>query len=73
MKEINSDEKRKLAQYSTVGLMFPASIAVGFGIGYFLDRLFNTSPYMIVIFTLYGVAAGFYNLLKIVKKNGKKS
>lgn len=65
-------EKKKLAAYSTVGMMFPASIAVGAGFGYLLDRWLNTAPYMIIIFTLYGIGAGFYNLFKIVHLDGKK-
>ena len=70
--EDQSEEKRKLAAYSTIGLMFPTSIAVGLGIGYFLDKLFDTSPYLLVIFTLYGIAGGFWNLYKVTKQYGKK-
>ncbi|UCH98587.1 MAG: AtpZ/AtpI family protein [Candidatus Aminicenantes bacterium] len=62
------EDKRKLAAYSTVGLMFPVSIAIGVAIGYFLDKWLNTSPYLLVIFALYGVAAGFWNLFKVTKK-----
>ena len=60
------------AAYSTVGLMFPASIAVGLAMGYFLDKLFHTSPILTIVFTLYGVAAGFVNLFKVTQKYGKK-
>jgi ATP synthase protein I len=65
-------EKRKWAEYSSVGLMFPVSIAVGLATGYFLDKLFNTSPYLLIIFIIYGVVAGFVNLIKVTKKNGKR-
>ncbi|MEN8154807.1 MAG: AtpZ/AtpI family protein [Acidobacteriota bacterium] len=69
----NSDfNKKKLAAYSTLGLMFPASIVVGLFIGYFLDEIFNTSPVLLIIFTLYGIAAGFYNFFKIIKKYDKR-
>lgn len=68
----SSEERRKLAAYSSVGLMFPASIAVGFMIGYGLDKWLNTSPYLMILFTLYGVAAGFWNLIKIGKKDDRK-
>lgn len=60
-----AEEKRRLADYSTVGFMFPASIAVGVAIGYFLDRWLDTQPYLLIVFTLYGIAAGFRNLLRI--------
>jgi len=72
MNEKKAAENRKWASYSTIGLMFPASIAVGLAMGYFLDKFFNTSPYLLIIFTIYGVAAGFWNLIKITGKYGKK-
>lgn len=65
-------EKRKLAAYSSVGMMFPASIAVGTAVGYFLDRWLNTSPYLLVIFILYGIAAGFMNLIKVTRRQGNE-
>jgi len=65
---MEKENKRKLAAYSTVGLMFPISIAVGAGMGYFLDKWLKTSPYLLIIFFLYGVAAGFWNLYKVTKK-----
>jgi ATP synthase protein I len=63
---------RKMSDYFTVGIMFPASIAVGLAIGYYLDKWLKTSPYMLIIFTLYGIAAGFWNLIKVTKIDGKK-
>jgi ATP synthase protein I len=72
-----NEDKKKLAAYSTVGLMFPVSIAVGAAMGYLLDKWLNTDPYLLVIFTLYGVAAGFWNLYKVTKRmsdnNGKNN
>jgi len=72
MKDKQAEEKKKLAAYSTVGLMFPASIAVGVAIGYFLDKLLKTSPYLLIIFTLYGIAAGFVNLIKVTRQHEKR-
>jgi ATP synthase protein I len=60
--------KKNLAAYSTVGIMFPVSIAIGAGMGYLLDKWLNTAPYLLVIFALYGVAAGFWNLYKVTKR-----
>lgn len=68
----NNNEKGKLASYSTVGMMFPASIISGFAVGYFCDRYFDTSPWLLIIFTMYGIAGGFYNLYKVSKLAGKK-
>jgi ATP synthase protein I len=68
-------KSKRTADYAGIGMMFPASIAVGLAMGYFLDKWLNTSPYLLIVFTLYGTAAGFWNLLKVtgvLKKNGKK-
>ena len=71
-----NQDKKNLAAYSSVGIMFPVSIALGAAMGYMLDKWLNTDPYLLVIFTLYGVAAGFWNLYKVTKRmsnsNGKK-
>ena len=72
MNDKHAEEKKKLAAYSSVGLMFPASIAVGVGIGYLLDELFKTSPYLLIIFALYGIAAGFVNLIKVTRQYEKR-
>ncbi|MCK4889601.1 MAG: AtpZ/AtpI family protein [Candidatus Aminicenantes bacterium] len=66
------DHKKKLAAYSTLGIMFPASIAIGLFIGVVLDDLLGTDPVLTIIFTLYGLAAGFYNFFKIINKYEKR-
>ena len=60
-----------MADYTSVGLMFPISIVVGFFMGYGLDTLFHTSPILTIILTLYGVAAGFINLFKVARRHDK--
>ncbi len=59
---------RQLIDASSVGLQLVISTFVGFAIGYFLDRFFNTSPWLTIIFLLIGIAAGFLELLKIARK-----
>ncbi len=61
---------RRLAELSSLGLMLPSSIAVGLFLGYFLDKLFGTHPWLLGIFTLLGVASGFISLLRGLKKLG---
>lgn len=34
------------------------------GVGWWLDKLFHTQPWLLVIFTGFGIAAGFRNLIK---------
>jgi ATP synthase protein I len=68
----NDSEIKKTSDYSIVGLMFPVSIAAGLAIGYYLDKWLKTSPYLLILFTLYGVVGGFWNLIKITRQDGKK-
>jgi len=65
-------EKKGWMVDTSIGLIFPSSIAVGFLMGYFLDKFFKTAPYLMIIFTLYGIAAGFVNFIRMTKKNDKR-
>ena len=59
---------KKLAELSSLGLMLPSSIAVGLFIGYQLDKLLGTRPWLFILFFLLGAASGFYSLLRGLKK-----
>lgn len=61
--------RRSWVDYSSVGLMFPVSMAVGFGMGYGLDSWLHTAPILTILLTLYGVAAGFVNLYKVTRRH----
>lgn len=52
--------------------MFPASILVGFAIGHILDKWLKTDPWLTLIFILYGILAGFYNLFSQARRNERK-
>jgi len=55
---------RKIAALSSLGLMLPSSIAVGLFLGYLLDKLLGTRPWLLLIFFLLGTVSGFYNLIR---------
>ncbi|MEI8189153.1 MAG: AtpZ/AtpI family protein [candidate division NC10 bacterium] len=55
---------RQLARLSTIGVSLVAATAIGLAIGYGLDGWLGTSPWMTMIFTLFGIAAGFLNLFR---------
>ena len=61
----------QLLDASSVGINLVASTFVGLAMGYGLDKLFGTSPYLMVIFLVLGIIAGFRNLMKIAKKQDK--
>ncbi len=55
---------RQIARLSTVGIALVAATFIGLGIGYAMDRWLGTSPWLTMLFTLFGIAAGFLNLFR---------
>ena len=45
-----------------------AGLGIGFAIGYGLDALFGTSPFLMVIFTLLGFAAGVKTVIRTAQE-----
>jgi len=61
-------EARQLIDASSVGLVFPIAIALGFGWGYGMDHLFGTS-WLRFLFAGFGAVAGFINLFRVAGEN----
>lgn len=59
---------RLIGVLSTVGITLVVSTVIGYYMGYYLDRFFGTSPWLTIIFLLFGIAAGFKNLFMAVKR-----
>ena len=53
----------KLADYTSLGMLLPSAVAVGYGIGYMLDKWLGTT-YLYLVFLILGIIAGFVSLLK---------
>lgn len=62
----------QLLDASSVGINLVVSTFVGLAMGYGLDKLFNTAPYLMIVFLIIGIISGFMNLVKIAKKEEKK-
>lgn len=62
---------RKWAELSSLVLTLPSSIAVGLFMGYYLDKWFKTQPWLLIIFTLFGVASGLLSLFRGLQKYQK--
>jgi ATP synthase protein I len=58
---------RRLAEVSSLAMSLPAGIAVGLFFGYWLDKWLKTDPWMLIIWTLLGVASGLINLIHGLK------
>jgi len=57
---------RQFAHYSSVGIMFPVSIVLGFFGGYFVDRWLSTAPLFAFVGLALGFTAALRNLLRTV-------
>lgn len=53
---------------SSIGLLLPSSIIVGLVFGYLLDKWLHTGPWLLLSFTLLGVASGLLSLFRALKK-----
>jgi len=56
---------QQLSSLLGIGLVFPISIVIGYGIGYYLDRWLGTT-YLKVVFLLFGIASGFVSFFRSI-------
>ena len=57
----------------TLGIMFPACIAIGYALGYLLDGWTDNRSTFSFIGILFGIAAAFVNFFRVVRKlDGKE-
>ncbi len=54
--------------YMMVGVQFALAIFIGLGIGYWLDKEFKTFPWLTIFWFFIGLAAGFKNVYRELKK-----
>ena len=59
---------KALAELSSIGMTLVLATVIGLAVGYFLDRWLGTSPWLIMIGLGLGIAAGFVNLFRSVKR-----
>lgn len=62
---------RTLGPYMGLGTELAASVVGMLLIGYFLDKHFNTSPWLLLTGAAIGMIGGFYNFFREVQKLGK--
>lgn len=52
----------------TIGLHLVSATFVGLAMGYFLDLWLGTSPWLLVIFLLLGIVAGFRDIFREARR-----
>lgn len=58
--------------YGAVGFQLAATVVGGLLLGGWLDKRFDTSPWLTVIGLVVGGIGGFYNLIRLVTWNQKR-
>jgi ATP synthase protein I len=66
--EYQPNERRLMSIAGRLGIEIVIGVAVGSGIGYFIDKFFSTKPIFFIIFALFGVAAGVLNVYRFIKE-----
>lgn len=73
--EVASDSQR--ARASRIGLRVCAdllsAIIVGAALGYVLDEVLHTKPWCLIVFLLFGGAAGVLNVYRLAKQEENKN
>lgn len=67
----NRQEKpffRQFLEASSIGIYLVIATFVGFAMGYGLDSLMGTMPYLTFIMLGVGIAAGFREIIRVSKK-----
>ncbi len=62
---------KELAYFSSLGISVSLATFIGLGIGVWLDRKFDTSPWLTLIFLVIGIIAGFRNIARVIKRARK--
>jgi ATP synthase protein I len=51
-----------------LGFNLLAAVILGLAVGWFLDRSFRTSPFLLIVFFFIGTGAGFWNVILTARK-----
>ncbi len=63
---------RRIADASSLGLAFPIAIVIGYFFGRWLDGVLGTAPWMMALFSVFGIAAGFLNAIRTAIRIGRE-
>jgi ATP synthase protein I len=66
--ESGGDARKGLSIALRIGVELVAALIVGAGVGILLDRWLGTAPWLMVGFFVLGAAAGFLNVMRVMKR-----
>lgn len=59
-----SEAMQLLGNVGTIGMQLVVATFIGLAMGYFLDKWLGTEPWMLIIFLLLGIVAGFRDVYR---------
>lgn len=65
-----ASDKSGLSIAFRIGVELVAALAIGVAIGWVLDRWLGSSPWLLIVFFVFGAAAGMMNVFRIAKGYG---
>ena len=74
----NQKSRSKINKQNGAGFGFKisteiiAALVVGVGIGLIVDNYFNTKPFGLIIFFIFGALAGFLNVYRVMRRIEKQ-
>ena len=74
-KQLDDDNEKRgsfMGSAFKLGTELVAAVAVGTIIGFILDTLFDTKPWLIIIFFFLGAAAGMLNVIRAAHRMQKE-
>lgn len=57
---------------SMMGIHLVSGVIVGMGMGYYLDKTFGTKPWLMLLFLIFGIVAGYKNMFREMQRIQKK-
>ena len=62
-----STPMRRYLRFSTVGLELGLSVIIGLVVGQWLDARLGTEPWLLILFLLFGMVAGFRSVYRLAR------
>jgi ATP synthase protein I len=63
---------RLISRFATIGLEMGFSVVIGLLMGIYLDRYLGTEPWLTIVFLLFGIAAAFRAMIRVVKESQRE-
>ena len=63
---------RTLGFLSSIGISMVAATFIGLAMGYYLDKWLGTSPWLTLVFLVFGIIAGFRNIFELTRRELKR-